>query len=250
MRPNRADIVVTAAIAAASTAAALGGAPVPVLAVLGILLFAAPGYVLGELLLGGRIAGLERVAVMGGLALAVPVLGGFALYAGGVPLHRTAWTCLLAAVTLAGDLALAARRQPTVRKESAAGGRRALRLSAWQLAAFGAAVIIAAGAIAIARVGAAAQHYPGFSELWISPVQAAPRSADLGVSNHEGKTEQYRLVLTEGGRTASSWDVTLENGATWERAVTVGSGTAADLYRLPDASSPYRHVTISGPGSA
>lgn len=250
MRPNRTDIVGTAAIAVASTAAALAGAPVPVLAVLGILLFAAPGYVVGEVLLGARIAGLERVAVMGGLALAVPVLGGFALYAGGVPLNRTAWTCLLAGVTLAGDLVLAARRQPTVRKEAGASRPRALRLSARQLAAFGAAVVIAAGGIGIARVGAAVQHYPGFSELWISPVRAAPGSADLGVSNHEGRTEQYRLVLNEGGRTASSWNVTLRNGAIWERAVTVGSGTTADLYRLPDATSPYRHVTVSGPGSA
>ena len=64
------------------------------------MLLAAPGYLLGQLFVGSRIAGLERMVVMTGLALAVPVLGGLLLYAVRVPLHRPGWLGLLAGVTL------------------------------------------------------------------------------------------------------------------------------------------------------
>jgi len=106
MGRSQADVAATALVAVAACAAAAGGVPAPVMIVLGIALFAAPGYLLGQLLLGSRVAGLERVVVITGLALAVPVLGGLLLYAARVPLHRPGWLGLLAGVTLASDAAL------------------------------------------------------------------------------------------------------------------------------------------------
>lgn len=252
MRRSPADIVITAAVAAAAFAAAAAGAPAPLLGVLGIALFAAPGYVLAGVLLGGRVAGLERVAVAAGLTLAVPVLGGLALYAAGVPLHRTAWAGLLAGVTLAGDAALFARRRGWRGGAVPRGGavHRLRALPVRHAAAFGAALVIAAGGVGLARAGAAAQHYPGFTQLWLSPGRAGAASADLGVSNHEGTATRYQLVLVQGRRTTASWDITLANGARWDRTITLsGSGTTADLYRIPDLTHPYRQVTASRTGS-
>jgi hypothetical protein len=41
------------------------------------------------------------------------------------------------------------------------------RPSARHAAAFGAAVVVAVGALGLARAGAAIQHYPGFTQLWL-----------------------------------------------------------------------------------
>src|SRR6266576_1132080 len=111
MGRSQADVAATALVAVLACGAAASGAPPAAMIVLGIMLLAAPGYLLGQLLVGSRTAGLERVVVMTGLALAVPVLGGLLLYAAGVPLHRPGWLGLLAVVTLAADTALFARRR-------------------------------------------------------------------------------------------------------------------------------------------
>ena len=117
MGRSQVDVAATALVAVLACGAAASGAPAAAMIVLGIMLIAAPGYLLGQLLVGSRTAGLERVVVMTGLALAVPVLGGLLLYAAGVPLHRPGWLGLLAGVTLAADTALFARRR------AAAAGR-------------------------------------------------------------------------------------------------------------------------------
>jgi len=62
MRPREADLAITALVAVMTCAAAAVGAPVAVMTVLGVLLFAAPGYLLGQLLIGSDGSGLERVA--------------------------------------------------------------------------------------------------------------------------------------------------------------------------------------------
>ena len=214
--------------------------------VLGIGLLAAPGYLGGEVLLGARVSGLERVAVAAGLALAVPVLAGLVLDLAGVPLHRDAWVGLLAVLTLAGDAVLLARRR-TDRTDRAghpagegvadqagragragwpglagravaawraglAGGVAALRqglrerrLPIWPAAAFGAAMIIAAGGVGIARWGAAVQHYPGFTQLWLTPPGRHAPVTELGVSNHQGTTMRYWLGPDPGRPTTPTF---------------------------------------------
>jgi hypothetical protein len=246
---HQADLSITAVVAVLACIAVIFGAPVAVTAVLGIALLAAPGYLLGQLLLGSNIAGLERLAVITGLALCVPVLGGLLLYVVGLPLHRAAWLGLLAGATLVGDLALFFRRHS--RQVRSFGWHPEGRsLPTRHFIAFGAAVVIAVCALGLARVGATIQHYPGFTQLWLAPPSRNATTANLGVGNYEGKTMRYRLVLLRNGHPAAIWNLTLTNGQTWRRspAFTKQTTIAANLYRLPDLAHPYRHVALGGDG--
>ena len=245
MGRSQADVVAIALAAGLACAEAASGAPTAVMTVLGIALFIAPGYLLGQLLVGSRVTGLERAGVITGLALGVAVLGGLLLYAAGVPLHRPGWLGLLAGVTLAGDAALFLRRR--------AG--RAAPFSWWptwraprrQVATFAAAVVIAASAVGLARVGVAIQPQPGFTQLWLSPQRQNEHALRLGVSNNERGTTSYRLVLLRNGRVSATWNLTLAVGQTWQRSValTGPAAMAARLYRLPDLHHPYRYVFTS-----
>jgi hypothetical protein len=247
MRGSHADLAVIAAVAVLACGAAAGGAPVAVTAVLGMALFAAPGYLLGQLL-GSPIGGLERAVVVTGLALVVPILGGLLLYAARVPLHRDAWLGLLAGMTLVGGVALFLRRRAG-RAAPFAWPRGAWRLLPPRHAvAFGAAVVIAACGLAVARLGVALQHNPGFTQLWLSARDKNARTASLGVSNQQGNTTRYVLVLLRNGTVSATWNLTLADGQTWQQVVPVTAryAVAANLYRLPDLGRPYRHVTTPG----
>ena len=98
-------------VAVLACIAAVFHAPVAVMTVIGVTLFAAPGYLLCRLLFGPHIVGLERVAVTTGLVFCVPILGGLLLDAAGVSLDRDSWLGLIAGTTLVCDVALFARRR-------------------------------------------------------------------------------------------------------------------------------------------
>jgi hypothetical protein len=220
--------------------------PEPVTIVLGLGLFAAPGYVWSDVLLSSRERGLERAAVAAGLSLIVPVLGGLGLYAAGIPLSRPAWVGLLSLVTLAGAAtALITRRRrrddPDLGQPEPKPRRRG---SAWHVVAFGAAAIIAVAAVGLAVVSAQAQKYPGYTQLWLAPLPGQSASAALGVGNEQGGTTQYRLVLRRKGRVSATWNLTLVDGQSWQRTISYTTSVAmsADLYRLPDLRDPYRQV--------
>jgi hypothetical protein len=236
-------VAATAVVAVLACAAAVAGAPTAVMAVLGITLFAAAGYLLARLLLPSGVAGLERVAVATGLALAVPILGGLVLYVAGVPLHRAAWLGLLAGVTLVADAVLLVRRW--VGRAEPFTWQPSWQVPGRHTAIFAAAVLVAAGAVVLARIGVAIQPQPGFTQLWLSPQRDTAHAESLGVSNNEGSMTRYRLVLLRNGHVSATWNLALANGATWQRSVPyLGKYTlTADLYRLPDLKSPYRYVT-------
>ena len=243
MRSKYAEIGVTATVAALSFGATVGNAPVPVTAVLGIAIFASVGYVWVNVLFEHRVAGLERVAVATGLALSVPVLGGLVLQGAGIPLHPAAWASLLAWRDSVGDAILMARAR--VAHPTVAGKRSTTWLPPrLHLVIFGAAVAVAAGAVALASVGAATQRYPGFTQLWLSG-HGKTDTASLGVSNQQGSTKQYRLIILRKGRASETWNLTLSNGQVWQEAIPISGqyATAADLYLMPDLIHPYRHVS-------
>jgi uncharacterized membrane protein len=244
------DLGITVVVAVLASAAAAANAPVAIMTVLGIVLFAAPGYLLSQLLLGSHVAGLERLVVATGLALCVPILGGLLLYAAGVPLHRAAWLGLLAGVTLACDLVL------FLRGRSGAAAHLSMQRERWRLplshaVAFGAAVVIAVCAVGLASAGVVKQHYPGFTQLWLVHQDQNAPTANLGVTNYEGRTIRYKLVLFYNSRVAATWTLDLANGQTWQQATKfAGRYTiTAKLYRLPDISSAYRYVVIDGNGN-
>jgi uncharacterized membrane protein len=253
MRGSQADIAVTAAVAALACGAAAAGAPGAVTMVLGIALFAMPGYLLAQLLLGPATAGLERALVAAGLAFIVPIIAGLVLNTAGVPLRRASWLSVLGGVTLACDAALLLRRE-TGRAPPFRWPTGMRRLSPWHAAAFGAAVVIAVGGVGLARVGAAIQAQPLFTQLWLSTRGVSAGTIKIGVTNDEGHATGYRLVVLLDGHAKTAWNVTLANGDTWQRTVPFNSKSSltANLYRLPDLTTPYRHVNTNGdeaPGS-
>jgi hypothetical protein len=249
MGRSQADVAATALVAALACGAVVSEAPTAATTVLGILLFAAPGYLLGQLLVGSQTTGLERVVVMAGLALAVPILGGLLLYAARVPLHRPGWLGLLAGATLAGDIVLFMRRRAG--RAAPFSWQPAWRVPRWHVVAFAAAVLVAACAVELARTGAANQPQPGFTQLWLSP-QQNQHILSLGVSDDQGATTSYRLVLLRNGRVSATWNLTLANGRTWQRSVPfTGTYTlTANLYRLPDLAHPYRYVSTGSTKAA
>lgn len=252
MRRSQADLGATALVAAlACAAAATGATPAAVIIVLGIALFASPGYLLGQLFLDFRATGLERAVVSAGLALAVPILGGLVLYAAGVPLHRPGWLSLLAGVTLACDVALFLRRRAPRGTTAPSLPGKGWRVPRWHAAAFAAAGVIAACAVGLALVGVARQPQPGFTQLWLSPTQQNMHALSLGVRNDQGSTTSYRIELLRNGRAITVWNITLGDGQTWQQSVPfTGNGIlTADLYRLPDLAHPYRYVA-TGPAKA
>jgi hypothetical protein len=252
MRRSQADIAIVAVVIVVYFGAAALKAPGAVLAVVGLLLAASPGYLWSEVLLSSRVVGLERAAVATGLALAVPVVGGVALGAAGVPLHRTSWAALFAGAALLGGAVLLALRR-TGRRVPPGWRPRAPRLATRHIVALGTALVIAAGAVVLAVTGAAKQQYPGFTQLWLLPRGPQGAIASLGVSNHQGTTTRYRLVLLRRTRVTATWNLTLTDGQGWQRVIPVsGTGAlAARLYRLPDLTHPYRYVSTATrpPGS-
>jgi uncharacterized membrane protein len=250
MRGSQADIAVTAAVAALACGAAAVSAPGAVTMALGVALFAMPGYLLAQLLLGPAAGGLERALVAIGLAFIVPIVAGLVLYGAGVPLRRASWLAVLGGVTLACDAALLVRRRTgQSRPFRWQPGRRPL--PRWHAAAFGAAVVIAACGVGLARVGAAIQPQPRFTQLWLSTRGVSAGTIKIGVTNDEGHTTGYRLVVTLKGHASTAWNVTLANGDTWQRTVPFNrkGSLAANLYRLPDLTTPYRYVDTNGDGA-
>jgi hypothetical protein len=192
------------------------------------------------------VTGLERIAVAAGVALAVPVLGGLALAAAGIPLHRTTWAALFAGAALVGDAVLLGLRRAG-RRVPPGGRQKGPRLATRHTVALGAALVIAAGAVALAVDGATRQQYPGYTQLWLLSQDPHARTASLGVRNHQGTTTQYRLVLLRKARVSATWDLTLANGQSWQRVIPVGDqgAVAARLYRLPDLAHPYRSASTA-----
>jgi len=170
------------------------------------------------------------------------------LYAAGVPLRHDSWVAVLAGVTLAADIALWLRRRagwsapfrwPQTRR----------RLPAWHVAVFGAAVVIAACGVALARVGAAIQPGPHFTQLWLSSQGVRAGAIKIGVTNDQGSTADYRLVVLRSGHASTTTNFTLANGATWQVTVSFNDESGnltANLYRLPNLSTPYRQVDTNG----
>jgi hypothetical protein len=249
MRSDQADIAVTVAVAVLAFLTALAKVPTWATAVLGFALFGSCGYLLGQVLFGSRIAGLERVAVCAALTLAIPVLGGLMMYFARIPLFRAAWLGLLVVVTLVCAAVLYVQRR-SGRALPFEFPQVAWRGSHWHAVAFGAAVLIAIAALAVAREGVALQHQQTFTELWLTPERHDASVGSLGVTNDQGTTTSYRLVLLRRGKVKHTWNFTLADGKTWQETVSLTDKyvITADLYRLPNLKQPYRYVsTASNP---
>jgi hypothetical protein len=114
--------------------------------------------------------------------------------------------------------------------------------------AFAAAVLVAAFGVGLARFSVAAQPQAGFSRLWLVPPPDGGHRLSLGVTDDEGSTTTYRLVLRRDRHVIATWQFTLADGRTWQRSVPFTGGHAFDagLYLLPDTEHVYRYVSTGG----
>jgi hypothetical protein len=74
--------------------------------------------------------------------------------------------------------------------------------------------------------------------------QGKATQAHLVVTNHQGVPEQYLLKLLQRGKVTNTWSITLNDGQTWHKTIawTTNYSMLADLYRLPNTSTPFRYV--------
>ncbi len=238
-RNRNLDIAIAAVIAILGGLAAAKQLPGQVTIPLGVGLFFAPGYLWSEAILSQRLPGLERTLTTLGMALILPILGGFLFYGLHIPLFRSSWIGLLVVLTLLGVVAVAVQRLRDVpvdgrqqrRPSQQAPRRNGLVLHSF---IFGLAGVIAIGAVAYSVKSAEAEKFPGYTMLWMTPVvdnSAAQNTAilsnnptaqaqaandedtlqqnatqgHLGVTNHQGVPEQYELKLLVNGKLTGNW---------------------------------------------
>src|SRR6201995_4633077 len=170
-RHRNLDIFIAGGIALLGGAAYEFPAPGPAQVVLGIALFLAPGYLWSEAILNQRLTGLERAMTSGGIAVILPILGGFLFYGLKIPLLRSSWVGLLVVLTLLGIVAVAVQRRRGVppdppdppdprthaapRRTEPRAARGPLNLFVYALAA-----VIGLGTVAFSVKNAQAQKFP------------------------------------------------------------------------------------------
>jgi hypothetical protein len=243
MNRKNLDLVIAAVIAVLGCVAAAVHAPTALTIVLGAGLIAVPGYLWSEVLLKRGAPVFERVMIGTGLALMLPIFGGLGLYAVGISLHPTAWLGLLAGGTIVGVAVLAILRRNSEPSEPGTRAKMRIKLPVRHALIYGAAAVFAVATIVIAVISSNNQSQPGYTQLWMSQVKNEA-VASLGVNNQQGGTVVYRLQLLKKGRVSATWNLTLTNGQTWQRDIPYTSkySLAANLYRLPNLSDPYRTV--------
>ena len=138
---------------------------------------------------------------------------------------------------------------------------------------FGLAGLIAIGAVAYSVKSAEAQKFPGYTMLSMTPVidnalaqniaalsnnlaaqnqaaemqntlQGKATQAHLYVADHQGVPEQYEVKLLQKGKVVKTWPITLNDGQSWQVTVawTTNYSVIADLYLLPNTTTPFHYV--------
>ena len=277
------DIAIAAIIAILGGLAAAKQLPGQVTIPLGVGLFFAPGYLWSEAILTQRLPGLERLLTSLGMALILPILGGFLFYGLHIPLFRSSWIGLLVVLTLLGVVAVAVQRLrevPVDQRQQRRPSQQPPRRNGLVLHSFifGLAGVIAVGSVAYSVKSAEAEKFPGYTMLWMTPVvdnsaaqnlailsnnptaqaqaavdeddlQGKATQAHLGVTNHQGVPEQYELKLLRQGKVTNTWPITLNDGQSWQQTIawsTKNYAMLADLYLLPNTSTPFHYVDNGG----
>jgi hypothetical protein len=278
-RNRNLDIAIAAIVAILGGLAAAKHLPGQVTIPLGTALFFAPGYLWSEAILSQRLPGIERAMTTVGMALIFPILGGFLFYGLHIPLFKSSWVGLLVVLTLLGVVAVAVQRlrevpvgQPQQPRRSQQPPRQSGSVVLHSFI-FGLAAVIGIGAVAFSVKSAEAQKFSGYTMLSMTAIvnnsaaqnaailsndpvaqaaaaqaaadaQAKATQAHLIVTNHQGVPEQYQLKLLRNGKVTNTWPITLNDGQTWQKTIawTTNSSMLADLYLLPNTSTPFHYV--------
>lgn len=277
------DIAIAAIVAILGGLAAAKNMPGQVTIPLGTALFFAPGYLWSEAILSQQLPGIERAMTTVGMALIFPILGGFLFYGLHIPLFKSSWVGLLVVLTLLGVVAVAIQRlrgvpvdQPQQPRRTQPPPRQGGPVVLHSFI-FGLAAVVGIGAVAFSVKNAEAQKFPGYTMLSMTAVvnntaaqnaailsndpaaqDAAALAADnaqgkatqahLVVTNHQGVPEQYLLKLLRRGKVTNTWPITLNDGQTWHKTIawTTNYSMLADLYLLPNTSTPFHYVNNGG----
>ena len=229
------DIAVAAVVAILGGLAAAAHLSGAVTIPLGAGLFFAPGYLWSEAIISQRLPGIERTMTSVGMALILPILGGFLFFALHIPLLKSAWVGMLVVLTLLGVVAVAVqrlreppvdpRRQQQQRVEQQRQPQRRNQpapassgMKAVHAGIFGLAALIGIGSVVFSVKNADAQKFPGYSDISMTQIVPGAQSfvgasqnsagnpqasaatatqAHLRVDNHESAAEQYEVQLVE-----------------------------------------------------
>jgi uncharacterized membrane protein len=213
-----------------------------------LLVLVLPGYaVVAALPLDRTLATAERALATLGASLAVVALSGVVLNITPWGLQTASWTALLGGITLLACAVAAWRRWrgPAVVRYPAV-----LRVAARDVLLCALALLVAGGALGVARYGALHQSVHGFTQMWLLPQGHGNRHAlSIGLRNMEDRTMTYRLQLKAGGAVVFERpSLTLRPSQTWQRTITVPATRAIRvvglLYRADAPRVLYRYVTL------
>jgi len=186
--------------------------------------FALPGTAIGLAFLSWvSLRNSERIAIALGGSMSITIGSAFVLHLSPSGITAAAWATILGGITVAGGLAgwLRTRRGPALDVVPGArpGGAMAgtTRTGRWvegppdvapgrwtpvapaSVAMLAAAGVLVALSLVIARSGVALGPTASFTELWLLPLDGGT-AVRVGVANHEGAAETYRLVISVDGR--------------------------------------------------
>ena len=197
------------------------------------------------------LARWDTLTVAIGTSMALVVGTGLLLNLTPPGLDPGVWSGALAAITVAGAVAGMIRRNwnrdsTEIRSGGSGEAESWGRPRPAEIVQILAAVAIVAALLASARaVGSLPQSE--FTQLWLLEA-GAPAAVEVGVLNQEAETVAYSLVLSNGGEVLQRAEFSVSPGSTWEQTIPLGSVQSgeirADLFRLPDQSTPYRSTTL------
>jgi hypothetical protein len=279
-RNRNLDIAIAALISIAGGFAALENMPGPITIPLGIGLFLAPGYLWSQVILSQRMIGFERVMVAAGMALIVPILGGFVLSVLHIPLFKKDWVGMLVVLALFGALAAGLQRLrglPEDQEEPAReqSPRRSSSAVFGNTFVYGLAAVIGLGAIAYSVNDAENQQFPGYTMFSMTPVVNNPLAQNMAelsnnsgaqfqaageqdaligdatqghlyVKDEMGVPETYKVVVTRQGKTAGQYTFSLNNGQSWTKTIAYTTRNnyemLANIYVIPNTTTPYTYL--------
>ncbi len=228
---------------------ALGIDFLPVRLFFGVLLvFVLPGVAVVNALFAKRpLGGPERVILILAVSLGCTLAGALLLNLLVVGLQPVAWAGLSAAITLVFGVVHLAR--PGADRVAVAGPPARVpgqRLGAQAALQIGAALVVAAGAVWLAHLGAQQSAAP-FTHLWLLPENAVAEAGmdggagqvfQVGFTNMESEPASYALRLVAGDQVVAEWHALhLLPGQAWETRVRAapdqlgGLPLEAELYR-------------------
>ncbi|HET7507006.1 MAG TPA: DUF1616 domain-containing protein [Solirubrobacterales bacterium] len=237
-----------AAVVCALIAALVPVEVIRVLAALPLTLFL-PGFALVAATFDRiELAPLKRLTIEVAASLIVLVLAAFVLNIFPFGLTTASWAVLLTLVVI-GGCAVAARRRGDEPRPTRSLFPSSAGLSARSAVLLAAALLIGAGAIALAQTPLPAKHAAGYTALWMLPADRDERALVVGVQSNEQDPAAYRLRVDVGGEGGSrTYRVELDPGEEKTFEVDVPSSAArtraiASLYREGDLGHLFRRVT-------